>query len=660
MAYGANYSFVIDSHFQPFSLQEMLTPFAAYKEAFEKSEADFAALTDKADKFKYLSETLPEGSKARQLYEGYANELHAQANDLSKYGLGMGNRRALSSLKKRYQGEIGRLADADAIKKEQIKEQRDILAKDPTRILSRRADLTSLDDYLDNPNLSYETYSGALLTQQVSAAASAIGKSLREFASGKPLDKFTSTWLQQHGYSVGEVAEAINNPNSPNAPKVLTSLVRDAVASSGIAAWGDQDALNKAYSYARQGLWSAVGETKAGTYENFGERLKAQTAADLYAAKQKMAMQAALQQQQQQMHGTLTPRALRSQKEIQEQEDKLKRFETAGYIKKKEDGTYEITKNGEAAYREWETFKDNPIMSGKNTAKFVDTTMIREQQRRNLITDFYNMLNSENGGALYSDRTRQTLYKYKNFEEYARETRKNPYFKNATDAELKKTWNAFKSTGWEEYVEDARKKGNEALNRIAARNNVEAYDTHHTTEWVRQLDDTYSKEVQRQVMAVPNGSLQMVEFNGNEFAGKNIKNDKLKGFTPATINYSKYGTTITWVDEDGNNFRTMAPKSINERSLDTVHSSINTASDIMEILNAGKMPKQKVDKDTGKVINERDASGHIMFTNTDLTADHVDVLTREWQEAMDNVNMAGSQYVVPSTTKNEEYVPIYW
>ena len=68
-----NYDFVIDSSFQPFSMQEMLTPFMMYKDAYEKSEAAFEDLTSKADKFKYLSETLPEGSKSRQLYEGYAN-----------------------------------------------------------------------------------------------------------------------------------------------------------------------------------------------------------------------------------------------------------------------------------------------------------------------------------------------------------------------------------------------------------------------------------------------------------------------------------------------------------------------------------------------------------------------------------------------------------
>ena len=116
----SNFSYVIDSTFSPFSMQEMLVPFTAYKDAFEKTEEAYNDLSEKSDKFKYLSETLPEGSKARQLYEGYANELSTQAEDLAHNGLTMGNRRALTSLKRRYQGEIGRLVKADEVMAEEI------------------------------------------------------------------------------------------------------------------------------------------------------------------------------------------------------------------------------------------------------------------------------------------------------------------------------------------------------------------------------------------------------------------------------------------------------------------------------------------------------------------------------------------------------------
>ena len=127
---SGNYSYVVDSTFQPFNMQEMLVPFSAYKDAFEKSEEQYDTLSQGADKFKYLSDTLPEGSKARQIYEGYANDLRAQAEDLAHNGLTMGNRRALTSLKRRYQGEMGRILQADEAMREEKKLRQSLGAQD--------------------------------------------------------------------------------------------------------------------------------------------------------------------------------------------------------------------------------------------------------------------------------------------------------------------------------------------------------------------------------------------------------------------------------------------------------------------------------------------------------------------------------------------------
>lgn len=39
-------------------------------------------------------------------------------------------------------------------------------------------------------------------------------------------------------------------------------MIEDAISSSGITGWNDEEALNRAYDYARQGLWQAVGDTQ--------------------------------------------------------------------------------------------------------------------------------------------------------------------------------------------------------------------------------------------------------------------------------------------------------------------------------------------------------------------------------------------------------------
>lgn len=196
----ANYSFVIDSSFQPFSMQEMLVPFSAYKDAFEKSEEQYDTLAQNADKFKYLSETLPEGSKARQIYEGYANELSKQAEDLAHNGLSMSNRRALTSLKRRYQGEIGRLLQADEAMREEKKLRRSLSAQDSSMLYA--LDNLDIDSFLDGntPNL-YNISGNELYTRGAAAGKAASSRVFSAGDEGSTLNGYYRDYVQKMGYN---------------------------------------------------------------------------------------------------------------------------------------------------------------------------------------------------------------------------------------------------------------------------------------------------------------------------------------------------------------------------------------------------------------------------------------------------------------------------
>lgn len=170
----SNYSFVVSSSFHPFSLQEMLVPLEYYKNAYDKADEQYNDLQDKSDAFKYLSETLPEDSKARQIYEGYANGLREQAEDFAQNGLSMANRRALSSYRKRYAGEIGRLSKADEALQKEIDRRTALSANDPTILYA--TDNLSIDDFLDRKRPNNYSVSGNTLYQrglQIGAADSA-------------------------------------------------------------------------------------------------------------------------------------------------------------------------------------------------------------------------------------------------------------------------------------------------------------------------------------------------------------------------------------------------------------------------------------------------------------------------------------------------------
>ena len=205
-----NYSFVIDSSFQPFTLQEMIQPWAVYSNAYEKTEDDYIKLSDQADKFKYLSNTLPEGSRARQLYEGYANDLNKQAEDLAKHGLNINNRKALLSLKRRYQGEIGRLEKADEALKEQLKIRDAQRAKGLPMLYAE--DNLSIDNFLDSntPNL-YSINSDDLYNRGAALGKSISSRIFNSGEGGNTLGGYYKEWKDSVGIHPDSIAAFIQS-----------------------------------------------------------------------------------------------------------------------------------------------------------------------------------------------------------------------------------------------------------------------------------------------------------------------------------------------------------------------------------------------------------------------------------------------------------------
>lgn len=229
-----NYAFTIDSTFQPFSMQEMLTPFVAYKDAFEKSEEAYDSLTERADKFKYLSENLPEGSKARQIYEGYANDLSKQAEDLANNGLSMGNRRALSSLKKRYQGEIGRLMQADEAMREEKKLRQSLNAQDSSRLYA--TDNLNIDDFLDGNNPNLYSISGNELYARGAEAGKAASSRMTQFGDmGSLIGGLYRDIVQRNGYSQAAMQEFRRNVESiPELADTIDDIMKASGASENL------------------------------------------------------------------------------------------------------------------------------------------------------------------------------------------------------------------------------------------------------------------------------------------------------------------------------------------------------------------------------------------------------------------------------------------
>ena len=265
----ANYDLLVTSKFQPFSFERYIQPYQMYGEAYKEVENTLGELAAKANIWEGMANEQTD-REAYEMYKTYARDLESQARQLAREGLTPASRQNMLRMKQRYSSDIIPIEQAYKRRQELIDEQRKLQAQDNTLMFDRSASMMSLDDLIKNPQLTYQSYSGAALEKQVSDAAKSLSKAIRDNTGNwrSILENQYFERMIQKGYRPEEIIQAIQN-NLNDSP-ILQSIVEDVVESSGISKWGDKDTLNRAYKYARQGLWDAVGETKYETLANRG------------------------------------------------------------------------------------------------------------------------------------------------------------------------------------------------------------------------------------------------------------------------------------------------------------------------------------------------------------------------------------------------------
>ncbi len=264
-----NYSFVTTSRFKPYSFKELLEPFALYREDYREQQDALTDLDTKASIWENMINKEQDPELYAQ-YQDYANKLKAQADIIATEGLNPTSRQAMLNLKSRYSKDIVPIEQAFSTRKEQVKAQQQALMQNPSLMFSRIASNTKLLDYVNNPELGFETINGDQVTQRVFQQATALSKELID--SGKEeLRKVLGgdyyEYVKQRGFTREAVLAAIIN--SPDASPVLQKLVEDAVETTGVRGWNNQDMLDRVTSYARQGLWGAVGTTETQLVDNW-------------------------------------------------------------------------------------------------------------------------------------------------------------------------------------------------------------------------------------------------------------------------------------------------------------------------------------------------------------------------------------------------------
>ncbi len=609
----ANYSLVINSQFKPFSYQEMLAPTLMATQAHQELENQYGELATKASVWEEMANEQTD-PYAYKMYKTYANDLEEQAGQLAREGLNAASRRDMLNMRARYSKEITPIEQAYTARQKQAEQQQQALLQDPTLLLSRRASTTSLDDYIRNPQLAYEAYSGKLITAQAASAASALAKEMQE----KPrkwrsiLGNSYYETMMQKGFSSQAVLQAIQD--NPNAAPQLTRIVEDAINSSGVRDWGDQATIARAIDYAKQGLWSAVGETQYQTLDNWRAKMAEQEAMQKRAEKR-----AAAAKEAESNKYKVNPLPLRSEQEIGASNKKVQDYINKGYLKRTKAGLT-ITQRGLSELRganrtpivqSWESYKRQHPGATKSS---YDTMVAEVKSIASRPSEFYQWYNKNIGG--YNIRTGKVA---------TPTTRLNAY-------------------------EHSIKQG--------------SYDVYHSTEYDRQLPSTYGTEYTKQIWsAAPTKDgekyLQGIDFNGkNGWSNtKKYTKEDLEDYEVTNIRHSRWGdTAILQSSKSGKNdvIRVKIPKGINIGAETNVRNAISNADYWGSILHKNRRPM--IDR-SGNIAT--DTKGNIIYSNSPLTeADKID-LKRKQDAALQDIYGYGSQTVVPSVTSNEQISPWY-
>jgi hypothetical protein len=258
----------LDTKFNPFTYDEMVKPLLYYKQAYDEAESAYSDLSQNTEQWR--KDVDKESSPiAYEMFQRYSGDLNRIVDDFSK-GMNTRNRGALLGMKRRYAQDIVPIATASEKRRTLAEEQRKAELNNPTMLWQRKASDMSIDDFITNPDADYgKSYSGATLAAQVSASASALAKEFRN--NPKKMESLVGgdyfEYIKQRGFSSEAVLAAILD--NPNASPELREIVESTIDASGIKDWNNEEALNQAYAYARQGLWNAVGQDEAQLVQNW-------------------------------------------------------------------------------------------------------------------------------------------------------------------------------------------------------------------------------------------------------------------------------------------------------------------------------------------------------------------------------------------------------
>lgn len=273
----ARYLVTSDSHFTPFTYDEMVKPLAQMTEAHNAAQEKFDALNFETEALRnYIDKD--NDPLVQQRYDAYLEKLNRLQSNLRENGIGSGTSRDLTEARAAYVSDITKIAKA-------IKDRQDRSAtfweakhKNPDLIMGEDPGLSSLDEFFSNDKFGQDfySYSGNALTKEVGTDAQTRMKEVfrqptyrknpdlpgyyikREFtgATSEEVDKATNAARSVlfGGVSKDDATKKLSEPE-----RILTEVLLSHMESAGLTGKVTPEEYQRAFDYATAGLSQAIG-----------------------------------------------------------------------------------------------------------------------------------------------------------------------------------------------------------------------------------------------------------------------------------------------------------------------------------------------------------------------------------------------------------------
>lgn len=228
---------VLNSKFKPFSYSEMVQPVMMATEAHQQAENNYGDLTLEANKMEALINSQSD-SKSYGMYKKYADDLKAQAEELSSKGLTLNSRKNLNNIRARYGSEIEPIKAASNEYAKMIETRQQLSSRGSGVVFKNK--YSSVDDFLGGRKADNEYLSEKDIIATAGAEFQAYSQTLlKDPEFTKILGGQKYQMLQKSGYSPEAIAQVLMG--DPAAQPKLKEMYEAKWKSLGADAYAPED-----------------------------------------------------------------------------------------------------------------------------------------------------------------------------------------------------------------------------------------------------------------------------------------------------------------------------------------------------------------------------------------------------------------------------------